>query len=206
MGYEYIKELEEDEAVRDVMRLHWWVNENINKEGDYLISELMSRFSNKSYINYAFKADNSIRTRCIPKYKRHIFYALMDNNKILRCTLITKLPFGESTYDFRGLYFELFNNADKYVITRNDNNIIISNDNNKVITDDEEIIGFRVNQIEIPSNIRFTDFLKPISVDDLKQAFIEARDKSDERIANKDIINADLSKVFTKGKKKKPTE
>ena len=206
MGYEYIKEIDEDEAVRDVFHLHWWVNKNINEEGEYLRSYVMSRYSNRSYIGYAFKADNSIRTRCPSKHKKHIFYALMNNNKILKCTLINKGSIGNYIFDYLGMYVELIDNADKFVITRREDAIIISDNNGRVITDEGEIVGFRRDQIEIPNNIRFVDLLKPISVDDLKQAFIDACAKADERIANKDKINADLSKVFTKGKRKKPTE
>lgn len=222
MDYEFINETEEHEAVKDILHLHWWINENINKEGERLFSQVR-RSSGKSYVNYAFKTNNSIRTICRSNSKPILFYGLMENNKVLKCSFINVVIQGELKYKVHYLLFELFDKADTFVITKKENFtdqqcfpsgtvriktefITISDNSGRVITEDGEIITYRENEIEIPDGAKLVDVLKPMTADDILDAFKKAKEKSDEKIANKDKINSQLSKVFKKVPKKKPIE
>jgi hypothetical protein len=212
MNYNFVDETVEDEAVRDIMHLHWWVNENINKEGDHLFHQV-SRYSEKSYVNYAFKVNSSIRTTNKSNGKRTLFYALMDNNKVLKCSFFNVNVNGLLSEDYvlHFLLFELFDKADTFVISKKDESIdipcfpsgtvrlpkefiTISDNNGRVITEDGELIVYRSDEQEIPDGVKLVDILKPITVDDILEAFKEAKKTSEERIARKKEINSNSSK------------
>ena len=202
MNYDFINERDEEEALRDVMHLHWWLKENVYKDDNYLCYT-QPRYSNKSYITYALKADNSILTTS-DGWKR--FYAVTENNKLLKCTFFNqKYELFESTINYRGIFFELYDDASSFVITKREEikevksiyppgltneikteYIQISDSSGRSVTDNEEQRISRMGQLELPDSIRLVDALKPITIDDVEKAFRDARDKSDSLLAQKE--------------------
>ena len=202
MNYDFINERDEEEALRDVMHLHWWLKENVNKDDNYL-SYTQPRYSNKSYITYALKADNSILTTS-DGWKR--FYAITENNKLLKCTFFSqKYELFESTINYRGIFFELYGDASSFVITKREETeetkitlpcvltketkteyIQIIDSSGRCVTDNEERRISRIGQLELPNSIRLVDVLKPITVDDVLKAFEDAKNKSDSLLSQKE--------------------
>lgn len=187
----------EDGALRDLKNLYWWLNEQVLPNDSYKIFINPMHFHDKTYAYYAFKRDNAIYTVRSFEGLNYSFFMLLDNNKILKCSITTIHPFATKKYtNHNYIVFEIYDNADKFVITKKIDEstdrfvdrfnelIEIKDDTGRVITKDNEYFN-RFNSknldniLEVPvGETRITDLLKPVSIDEIYKTFEETKEYS----------------------------
>ena len=179
----------EKEALKDVSRLCQWLKENINSNKEYIRASFPKERS-QSYLLNIFK-DKSLFTNSITdEYDQCNFYVYLEDNKLLKCS-----------YTDAECIFELFTNADKFIINSkiimyNIPNIFgydaydkrvmvnIQKDFGKKVSDSHEYIydSFAYNQLGINYGIHLVDILKPITVLEIYQEYDRVKEESDKKV------------------------
>ena len=192
MEYKITNEEEEEYALKDLKTLCWWLWEKVEPTDSYKMYFIPMQSHDKTYAYRAFKRDNAIYT--VRKFEglNYSFFMLLDNNRILKCSIsTTHPPTNKRLYNFNYLVFEIYDNADKFVITKTIDEsanrfidrfkelIEIKDDTGRVITKENEYYN-RFNSknldniLEVPvGDTKLVDLLKPVSLDDIYKTFEE---------------------------------
>ena len=185
MEYKITNEEEEEYALKDLKTLCWWLWEKVEPTDSYKMYFIPMQSHDKTYAYRAFKRDNAIYT--VRKFEglNYSFFMLLDNNRILKCSIsTTHPPTNKRLYNFNYLVFEIYDNADKFVITTTHSKssdsklfgdlIEIKDDTGRVITKENEFVNISHSELEVPTGeTKVVDLLKPVTIDDIFKAYEE---------------------------------
>ena len=210
MEYRVTNKDEEEYALKDLKTLCWWLWEKVEPTDSYKMFFIPMQSHDKTYVYRAFKRNNSIYT--IRKFIgiNNSFLMLLDNNRILKCSISTTYPpTNKRLYNFNYLVFEIYDNADKFVITTTHSEssdsklfgdlIEIKDDTGRVITKENEYVNISHSELEIPTGeTKVVDLLKPVTIDDIYKAYEETIEYSQELLKRQEEFKTSVFGLIRK--------